>query len=344
MPLSKVQSNSILDGDVTAADLHTTAVTDKLGYTPVNKAGDTINGNLVINGNIRNAAGIKTYSVTTGGQGNQGIRYEVARISRDVVNWSEEIGLDITVYSRYYYGGVARWYITYNQLNSGTVVMSDSNGQFRHKLYLGSEVTVAGNIRYRPIFIDIPPYQQVSIEVKYTTTEVSTITGASQIQFTGTVTNASVTNLTSLYNIESPQGIRTGRTVYNWFQWGGNPGSAYLHIKTTLWGGGSPNGNSQPTMTMVHVKGYTYDAHTIDGMIGFHNWTGGMYSLRVSNAGSHPGAHGAYVSSDGYVVLVFNTSANYPGISIDYHQSYPYTYQDVQILAYQSSASTSGVY
>jgi hypothetical protein len=44
MPLSKVQSSSILDGDVTAADLHTTAVTDKLGYTPANKAGDTFTG------------------------------------------------------------------------------------------------------------------------------------------------------------------------------------------------------------------------------------------------------------------------------------------------------------
>lgn len=41
MALSKVQSNSILDGAITASDLHASAVSDKLGYTysPVNKSG-----------------------------------------------------------------------------------------------------------------------------------------------------------------------------------------------------------------------------------------------------------------------------------------------------------------
>jgi hypothetical protein len=41
----------IADGDITAAKLHTTAVTDKLGYTPVNKAGDTMTGDLTLNVN-----------------------------------------------------------------------------------------------------------------------------------------------------------------------------------------------------------------------------------------------------------------------------------------------------
>jgi hypothetical protein len=45
-----LDATDINDGAVTAAKLHTTAVTDKLGYTPVNKAGDTITGNLVISG------------------------------------------------------------------------------------------------------------------------------------------------------------------------------------------------------------------------------------------------------------------------------------------------------
>ncbi len=38
----------IADGAVTAAKLASTAVTDKLGYSPVNKAGDTMTGNLSI--------------------------------------------------------------------------------------------------------------------------------------------------------------------------------------------------------------------------------------------------------------------------------------------------------
>lgn len=39
LPIARVS-----DGSVTAAKLHTTAVTDKLGYTPLNKAGDTLSG------------------------------------------------------------------------------------------------------------------------------------------------------------------------------------------------------------------------------------------------------------------------------------------------------------
>lgn len=39
MPLSKIHSASILDGAITASDLHTTAIGDKLGYTPLNKLG-----------------------------------------------------------------------------------------------------------------------------------------------------------------------------------------------------------------------------------------------------------------------------------------------------------------
>jgi hypothetical protein len=46
MALSKIEATSITDGAVSAAKLHTTAVTDKLGYTPVNIAGGTMAGAL----------------------------------------------------------------------------------------------------------------------------------------------------------------------------------------------------------------------------------------------------------------------------------------------------------
>lgn len=38
------------DASVTAVKLSSTAITDKLGYTPVNKAGDTVSGTLTVNG------------------------------------------------------------------------------------------------------------------------------------------------------------------------------------------------------------------------------------------------------------------------------------------------------
>ena len=43
-----LDATDINDGAVTAAKLHTTAVTDKLGYTPLNKAGDSMSGSLNI--------------------------------------------------------------------------------------------------------------------------------------------------------------------------------------------------------------------------------------------------------------------------------------------------------
>lgn len=51
-----VHTAKIADNAVSAAKLHTTAVTDKLGYTPVNKAGDTMTG------------GLSATSLTTSGQ------------------------------------------------------------------------------------------------------------------------------------------------------------------------------------------------------------------------------------------------------------------------------------
>ena len=42
------EASGIEDGEVTAAKLSATAVTDKLGYTPVNKTGDTMTGTLTL--------------------------------------------------------------------------------------------------------------------------------------------------------------------------------------------------------------------------------------------------------------------------------------------------------
>jgi hypothetical protein len=41
---SAITTGKIANSNVTATNLHTTAVTDKLGYTPANKAGDTFTG------------------------------------------------------------------------------------------------------------------------------------------------------------------------------------------------------------------------------------------------------------------------------------------------------------
>jgi hypothetical protein len=142
------------------------------------------------------------------------------------------------------------------------------------------------------------------------------------------------------------RGVRVGRTVYNWFNYGRNDGSTYLHIKTNLNSGASSN--AEPTMSLFHIKGYTYSGDTIDSMLGFHNWSGSAYSLEAKNNGTATGvvssSYPPYNSSDNKVVLVLNIGNNYPGISIDHHQAYEYTWQDVEVSAYTKSNNTNGVY
>ncbi len=140
-------------------------------------------------------------------------------------------------------------------------------------------------------------------------------------------------------------GIRAGRTVYNWFNYGRNDGNDYLHIKTNLTN--IVGSNPQATMSSFHIRGYTYSTETIDSILGFHNWNGIYYSTAYRNNGSRTvvsASYAPYRSSDNKVVIVLNIGNNYPGISIDYMQNFEYTWYDVEVSAYSKSASTSGVY
>ena len=147
--------------------------------------------------NVGGTTPIKTFSIVTNSQNANNTTYELARISRDIVNWSIN-SLEITVNNLYYRGGMSRWVVTYNQVNAGTVELIAQAGTIPHKLYLGNEVTVAGDIRYRPILIDLPQYTIANIEMKYKYAEVASINASSQLQFTGIyTTNASATGTAS---------------------------------------------------------------------------------------------------------------------------------------------------
>ena len=82
-----------------------------------------------------------------------------------------------------------------------------------------------------------------------------------------------------------------------------------------MWGGGSPNGNVDYTMSLFKGYFYTYSAMVREGMIGFHNWSGSIYNS-ASNGNLFANV---YVSSDGYVVLVVNCgSGSYNSLTIDW--------------------------
>ena len=152
-------------------------------------------------------------------------------------------------------------------------------------------------------------------------------------------------NLGTNYNARTGKtGLRIGRTVYNWFNYGRNDGHTYLHIKTNL---ENTNSNNQATMSSFHIRGYTYSSESIDSILGFHNWNGTYYSSAYRNNGSRTvvsASWAPYTSTDNKVVIVLSIGNNYPGISIDYMQNFEYTWRDVEVSTYSKSPNASGVY
>jgi hypothetical protein len=184
-----------VSGQVTATTLSATNI-----YGTVQTAAQaniTSLGNLTaltVNGALTNGAGIQRYSVSVGQQGNVNRTYELMRVSRDTVNWSSQITYEVTVNNNYYTGGRTRWFINYSG-GTSTINCIEASGPSQLRCYFGTEVTVSGTIKYMPILVDMPNYQQMSIEVVHQSTVVgSTPSGAGQVQFTGTLSAGTGSN------------------------------------------------------------------------------------------------------------------------------------------------------
>ena len=149
-------------------------------------------------------------------------------------------------------------------------------------------------------------------------------------------------------------GARIGRIQYGWYtgQYYAN-NTAFVHIKTNLWMGGSHtnssgySGNSHYIMGGFYIKSYGYGGAAGEGRgeIKFHNWSGGFTSLFVNNYGNWATfVQNPYVSSDGFCVIVLRHNY-YSAPNIDFHQSFTaYPWRHVQVTAQAQSSSTTGVY
>lgn len=145
----------------------------------------------------------------------------------------------------------------------------------------------------------------------------------------------------SNYKLNVGGAIQANRSIYNWYQGSYTGNSTYLHIKTNMWCGGSPYGNSEYTMSLF--KGYSYSYGTppaLEGTIVFHNWDGNFYNIGTTGNLFVT----AYKSADGYVVLVTNSGSGESGVTIDWHQAYGYPFRDRTVSTAKLYGATTGGY
>jgi hypothetical protein len=142
--------------------------------------------------------------------------------------------------------------------------------------------------------------------------------------------------------VGGPSSHASGRWVNGW--WEGVTAAwasyTYVHIKTSLWGGGSPAGNSQYIMGGFHIKGYHYGSGNINAVHQFHNWSGSLYNYSVLDNGNHTGQTHAYVGSDGYVYIRLTTNA-YRMYIIDTVQYSLYTARTWTVTSVTGSSSAT---
>jgi hypothetical protein len=137
-------------------------------------------------------------------------------------------------------------------------------------------------------------------------------------------------------------GATPGRFIHAWWQGATDVGYSYLHIRTSLWGGGATYGNRDYIMGGFHIMGYKYTTPgNIDQWIQFHNWSGTTQNAyNKTNAGNLDADNAAYVDSTGYVTLRL-ASSQYQAYTIDFHQTALYPVRTVVPTAFVWSNSAT---
>ena len=135
---------------------------------------------------------------------------------------------------------------------------------------------------------------------------------------------------------------QAGRYTLGWYGLHHSSGGSYYHVKTDLWGGGSPHGNSEYIMGGFIIHSYGYSQGVAVERIFFHNWSNTFHGKYVcsDNSGWAPGAH-VYISSDGYVCLR-TASGQYISHIIDVMQiGSHYGVRDIKVTATSSNNNSS---
>ena len=127
--------------------------------------------------------------------------------------------------------------------------------------------------------------------------------------------------------------LNEGRYITGWYQ---SPnltsatGSTY-YLETNLWGGGSPNGNTQYIMGGFIIKGYRYASTNVcEARLFYHNWSGSFYNTNtVQHFGNWQPAISMINSTDGYNTIKLGVDNAYCNYRIDFWQGSTYPMRDV---------------
>ena len=120
----------------------------------------------------------------------------------------------------------------------------------------------------------------------------------------------------------------------------------YTHLKTNMWGGGSPHGNVEYIMGGFLITGYRYQGTANHRALHqFHNWNGSMYNYTTSNlidGGGWTGASNVYVSSDGLVTIMLDSQGSaYRMFYVEYIQYSQYNKISAEVMSITVSNNTT---
>lgn len=338
---SSIHTGKIADSAVTAAKMHTTAVTDKLGYTPANKAGDTFGGPIELNGNrVRDTSGAtRVYRNITPGFDNYGGGVGAVVIETNIPHTGNMMSIKIAGYGYnaaipweieigVYYGEgslYSRAAYTMGSPFGASVRLAKNTSSGKLAIILGQVDDQYGTSLTVDRFIQSYADRNPSYADGWTITRLTSLAAYSLITtipvFTA-LTNRSIATTAGITTTASgPFGYGNYPTGYalGWYQ--GTPSSAntYVHLTTTLWGGGSPGGNYDYIMGGFKIIGYLYSAgQQVMDLHQFHNWSGGLSQYTKTSMASDPG-NLVYVGSSGYVVIRLR-SDSYAMYNIDLYQ------------------------
>ena len=138
----------------------------------------TVQGTLNLNGTVDLGDDYeidvhKTIAInsTLSASGTQARRFEIARIAMDYNDWNGTGTFEVELHEQYYGRGSKKTYqVFWGYNNAYQVRLVDANiyANNHFRVTIGSPVTISGDIRYVPVYVDVRYYTQVKARVRTT--------------------------------------------------------------------------------------------------------------------------------------------------------------------------------